>query len=236
MTVTVQVASGENAIMTAFESIDLTKKGINLTCAPISPADFWIGTSEQPQYMMIERKTFDDFLSSLRSGHLQQQRQRMRSELNDGKCAYIGFILEGEPKYRKNSYRQLDGAIENLIFEHRCFVLYSAGTEHTRDIILDICRKIPQYMQGQTVSNEIAPTPLGLKKKQLETDQFAAQILTLIPGLSSKTATALLCEKKTLRAIAETPLTELKDMKISDKRALGAAMAEKLHQWLKEIN
>ena len=184
---------------------------------------------------MIERKTFDDFLSSLRSGHLQQQRQRMRSELDDGKCAYIGFILEGEPKYRKNNYRQLDGAIENLIFQHRCFILYSASPEHTRDIILDICRKIPQYMADGTRSDDHAGGILGLKKKQLDTDHFAAQILSLIPGISVKMAAALLCDKKTLKAIAETPIAELKDIKISEKRALGTAMAEKLHKWLKEI-
>lgn len=91
-------------------------------------------------------------------------------------------------------------------------------------------------MQSQLANNESVTTlPLGLKKKQLETDNFATQILSLIPGLSAKTAVALLAEKKTLKAIAETPLTELKNIRISEKRSLGAAMAEKLHKWLQEI-
>lgn len=226
-----KVASGENAILSAFAEVDMSQKGIELTCSPISPADFWIGTSEKPQFIMIERKTFDDFASSLRSGHLQQQRERMRSELEEQKAAYIGFILEGEPKYRKNQYRQLDGVIENLIFDHRCFVLYSGSATHTRDIVLNICKKLPRYMGDECATKDAMIHIPGLKKKQMDRDAFPTHILSLIPGLSTKTATVLLTQY-TLKQLSAMSIDEMKGLKISEKRALGQAMAEKISTWL----
>ena len=127
----------------------------------ISPADFWIGTKEWPQFIMIERKTFDDFHSSLIDRRLEQQRNRMLEEKWAKKTHFIGFLLEGEPKNRRVTYRKLDGAIENLICKYGCFVLFSQDLNHTRDIVHDLARKTNDYMQIAQ-SDGFAPPPSTL--------------------------------------------------------------------------
>lgn len=218
---------------------------LNFKIADIAPADFWIGTDTQPQFIMIERKTFDDFHHSLVQKRLEEQRKRMVEERTAGKTVYLGFILEGQVRDRRNSYRKLDGAIENLLFKHGAFVLYSADLDHTRSIIEDIVKKVPQYMDGITTNPSVATLPVGLKKKSIGVDEYLVYAISIIPQVSHSTAQkfvqmypSMMSVRDAINLAAEQGVdfeSVVAAIPLSGTRKFGPALAKRLVSYLSKL-
>src|SRR5215203_350875 len=92
--------------------------------------------SDEQCIVIFERKTYADLDSSIISKRHQQQRQRL-IEFKQAKSCKIIYILEG--KILENP--RLRGAVENIVFKHGFYVIPTASSKHTADVLTSLMKK-----------------------------------------------------------------------------------------------
>jgi ERCC4-type nuclease len=152
--------------------------------------------------VIIERKTTQDFLSSMVN-------KRLFSQLNDlNQTKNKLLILEGEDIYEINNINNnaIRGFILSIILKFQIPIVYSKNPEDTAKFISTIANK-----------TEKTETSLHLTKKSLTKNQQLQFILESFPDIGPKTIKILLKEFKTIKNIFDQPIEKLK--KIIGKKA-----------------
>ncbi len=155
----------------------------------------------------IERKTVNDFTSSMKNGHLINQLEELKQYEN--KLLIIEGIDEQElynednhPGMNPNSIR---GFLLSILLKHKIPVIYTKNSEDTAKFIQVISRKKERE------------TPLNITKKSLNKKEQMQFIIEGFPGIGPTTAKKLLKEFKTIQNIINAPQEELK--KVIGKKA-----------------
>ena len=155
----------------------------------------------------IERKTVNDFTSSMKNGHLINQLEELKQYEN--KLLIIEGIDEQElynednhPGMNPNSIR---GFLLSILLKHKIPVIYTKNSEDTAKFIQVISRKKERE------------TPLNITKKSLNKKEQMQFIIESFPGIGPTTAKKLLKEFKTIQNIINAPQEELK--KVIGKKA-----------------
>ncbi len=149
----------------------------------------------------IERKTVDDFLSTL-------FRQDLFTQLKKLKASYDRPILliEGEDLYSTAPSRQaVQGAISSILVDFQIPILYTSNSEETAEYIFRIAYR-EQIQEKRVPSLKTAVKPSSLAEEQLN-------LVSQIPKINRKIATALLREFGTIRSIFNQNQDSLKKVK-----------------------
>jgi ERCC4-type nuclease len=97
---------------------------------------------DKKELVIIERKTMDDFIGSIKSGRYAEQRERLKLFRQGMPEVKIIYLLENrKPSEIRNT---IDGAITNLLLFHNISVIYSDDIPNTVDIIKNMSRKLEE--------------------------------------------------------------------------------------------
>jgi ERCC4-type nuclease len=189
--------------------------------------------------LLIERKTFNDLSSSIIDGRFREQKTRIEQTINDNNK--IMYIIEGIRKTNSNygiKSNILEGAILNLIFNHKFKILNTNNIKDTYETILTIYKKFKKQEYSNIEVNNNNCNLSNLKKSERILNNIFQLQLSVIPGVSNNIAQKI-CDKyncmmdlindynSQIEEINKENL--LVNIQITDKRKLGKALSKKIY-------
>lgn len=180
----------------------LRERGIAVAAEQLPVADYIVSDK-----VAIERKSAEDFVSSLKDGRLFSQAERIREQF---KVAIL--VLEGEPRWKKPSVL---GAKASLA-RHGISVFQVRDIEETATVI--------RLLHGQeNKAGKELRRPKATRKLR-GTDEIAEDALAALPGISTGKAQTLLQHFGSLRGVLCASAEELQEVE-----GIGKKTAESLH-------
>jgi ERCC4-type nuclease len=148
----------------------------------------------------IERKTVNDFVSSMINKRLSRQLEEMQQFEN--KLLIIEGIKEQE-LYSDNSKQGINanairGFLLSILLKHKIPIMFTKDEEDTAKFICVLAKK-----------EEKSESPLNVRKKTLDKNEQLQNVVEAFPGIGPKTAKKLLEEFKTIKNIANSSKEEL---------------------------
>ena len=180
----------------------LENLGVIVTVEQLPVGDYVISDR-----VCIERKTVSDFESSIVSGRLFEQAQRI-SEAYERPI----IIIEGDREEFRMKGAVIGGAIASLYIDYDIHVMTTAGATETAEMI----RHIARHEQDD---RKRRPSVKGVGRAFTES-QFMEKIVGNVPGIGIETSKNLLCHFGSISAIVaaeEKELTEVEN--VGKKRA-----------------
>ncbi|MDE1811006.1 MAG: hypothetical protein KGH66_03125 [Candidatus Micrarchaeota archaeon] len=155
----------------------------------------------------VERKTISDFESSMMSGRLFDQIDRLKRAY-----AFPILILEGEYEDFRLKSKVINGAIASLYIDHGINIMHSHGERNTAEMIAGLAKH-----ESDGKPNE--PSAKGSARSLSQAD-FQEHVVGNLPGVGPKLARALLERFGSIRAIADAGIEELMEVeKVGEKKA-----------------
>ena len=194
--------------------------------------DLWIGVKDeeiQEGSVIAERKTVTDFEASFLDGRYREQRTRLLAYCSEKKAKPF-YIIEGSfdrPQQRLEK-KALWKLLTRLALRYGIGLFFTRSLEETAElgeILLEQWKEDPKVFQGETVS--YAET-LHVTKKDNTSAVVQTMMIAQVPGISVKTAQALLLVHKTFDSVFKATEAELAATQVTETRKLGAAAAKKL--------
>ncbi|MCS7125387.1 MAG: helix-hairpin-helix domain-containing protein [Aigarchaeota archaeon] len=162
----------------------LVKHGVSVRFEVLEVGDYAL-----PGEIVIERKTVNDFISSILDGRLFDQALNL-SQVSP----HPTFIIEGEVRNGLRFFKNENafwGALASLIYDFKISTLFTSSPEDTAKLISVISKRGEER-------KEIWVKP---KKKKLEVSELQISVLTSLPGVGAVTAQRLLKGLGSLREI-----------------------------------
>ncbi len=160
----------------------------------------------------IERKTISDFESSLISGRLFDQIQRLNEAYE-----FPIVLIEGNVEEFKLNIKQIIGAIISIYINYKIEVIFCFSNFETTEVIMSIIKK-----EQQNNNNE--PSLKGSFKAHSD-NQLQEYIIGNLPGIGPKLTKKLLIKFKNIKNLMNANIEEL--IKI-DK--IGKLKAKKIYE------
>lgn len=170
----------------------------------LEQGDFIIRDSNQNILLLVERKTVDDLLASVKDNRYSEQSERYsKLEINNSK---IYYIIEGNiDRYSNNSteYKIFYSCIYSLSFKKGFSILFTKDMFGTINILEQFLSRINKDIDKITKSNESSEnnkskekeeiSSVSLIKKQNITQQnIDSYMLNLVPDIGISTAKEIL--------------------------------------------
>lgn len=165
---------------------------------------------------IVERKTCEDFISSIIDGRLFKQAE----ELKDNFSKPILLIEGGYYEDRMNE-NAIKSAIASIVLDYEIPVIMTRDEEETARTIFWLAKR-EQIISKKGIGIKGRKKPKTLKKLQ-------EHIISGLPGVSSVLSKRILDEFESIKAFANAKESEL--MKIE---GIGKIMAKRLHKLLNE--
>jgi len=197
---------------------------------------------------VIERKTLQDLLSSIKDGRYEEQSHRLihTSGLSPHNIIYI---IEGNmTTLQTDKDKQLIySSITSLNYYKGFSVLRTTGVNDTADLIIGMTRKIEKNnakgVLPHTNCEQITPYANVVKKTKkdnITTENISQIMLCQIPGVSTVTSTAIFAKfgtiKKLITSIAENPdcMNDLSYIQSGKSRKINSSAIKKIKDFLTE--
>ncbi|MEM2089522.1 MAG: ERCC4 domain-containing protein [Candidatus Pacearchaeota archaeon] len=160
----------------------------------------------------IERKTVNDFISSMLSKRLLRQLQELKQY---PKQLLIIEGLEEQELYNDEAARGLHpnairGMLLSILLKFQVPIIFTKDYKDTARFLLVLEKKLSKPEQ------EVS---LKVKKKTNSLQEQQQLVLESFPGIGPKTAKALLKKFKTIKSIINASLEELVKAKLNKKKA-----------------
>jgi ERCC4-type nuclease len=194
--------------------------------------DLWIGVKDeeiQEGSVIAERKTVTDFEASFLDGRYREQRTRLLAYCSEKKAKPF-YIIEGSfdrPQQRLEK-KALWKLLTRLALRYGIGLFFTRSLEETAElseILLEQWKEDPKVFQGETIS--YAET-LHVAKKDNTSHVVQTMMIAQVPGISVKTAQALLSTHKSFEYVFKATEADLAATQVTETRKLGAAAAKKL--------
>jgi crossover junction endonuclease MUS81 len=210
----------------------------------------------QKLFLLIERKTMCDLISSVNDGRYREQKKRLlESNIEREKIMYL---LEGHIDDIPGQMKTLFGMIINTMFRDKLQIIRFEGIEETIYFIKRIVEKLKNNDGTILNTNSINTkaennnleylSTIKLKKKDnLTTSNCSLLQLAQIPGMSLQNAQVIIDKYKSIANLIKSyyEIDEsirhkmLIDLEISisndKKRKLGKVLSERIYQYLFNI-
>jgi len=194
--------------------------------------DLWIGVKGeeiQEGSIIAERKTVTDFESSFLDGRYREQRTRLLAYCSEKKAKPF-YIIEGsfDRTQQRLEKKALWKLLTRLSLRYGIGLFFTKSLEETAElgeILLEQWKEDPKVFQGETVS--YAET-LHVNKKDNTSQVVQTMMIAQVPGISVKTAQALLLTHKTFESVFKATEAELAATQVTETRKFGTAAAKKL--------
>ena len=164
----------------------------------------------------VERKTADDFVSSIVDGRLFQQLE----ELKDNFTKPI-LVIEGNNFRESMNENAIKAAMTSIILDYEIPIIMTKDVEDTSKMIYWLAKR--EQIESQK--------PIGIKgkKKPKDIKKLQEHIISGLPGVSTKISKRILEEFKTIKNFSNA--TEEQLIKID---GIGKALVKKLNKILNE--
>ncbi len=196
--------------------------------------DIWIGLSGEeiaPGGLCIERKEVRDLEASLKDNRYREQRTRLLSY-----CQQTGakplYIIEGDldSLVLKTPKKTLQKVLARLALRYGIPFFQTSDMEDTAKLLQALQE---QYQEDptmfQTPASSVSYTELVSTSRKANRDaNLATAMLQQCTGVSPALATALLSEFQGLPKLIQATEKEIANVKVTDKRRVGPAIAKKL--------
>ena len=235
----------ENKLIDLFEknNIEFVKKQLDI-------GDIILEKNDEIN-LLIERKTIQDLISSIKDGRYKEQKTRILSKINIDNVLYL---IEGRVDNLKYDEKVVFGSITNMIFRDNIKLINTGNIKQSYDLILNLKKK---FIEGtfEAKQNLNYNEFIKLNKKENITNElFNIQVLSNIPGVSIKMAEVILQEVKSVKELIikynksvielekdcinfEKENEELlKDIKYSEKRKVGKIISKRIYDFLYKNN
>lgn len=150
--------------------------------------------SDNNDILLIERKTVNDLMASIKDGRHREQKLRLLKKQNEG--CNIFYLIEGSILYNKNK-DTLYSAILNTLMRDNIKVIFTGLIEETVSFLIKIETKLDFYKNqgnngGNNVENNKYLNTIKTCKKENLTKEICFQaMLKQIPGISSLCAESI---------------------------------------------
>jgi ERCC4-type nuclease len=173
--------------------------------------DVYVKTDEDKDILIIERKTLNDLLSSIKDGRYNEQSYRLTHSSGFPPHSVI-YIIEGSMNQVKSVLERkiIYSALASLNFFKGFSVIRTGSMAETAEYIIWMCDKIernllkgvfPYYLQPsvETRENLLTEAPQNyctvvkkVKKENVTPENIGEIVLCQIPGISSTTAISIM--------------------------------------------
>ena len=208
-----------------------------LTTRNLPVGDIWIGLSGEDVTVggiVAERKSVADLEASILDGRYREQKARLLTYCQQRGARPL-YIIEGSldriaGKFTEDVLRK---------FLNRLQLRYGVPVIHTDslDSTASLCKiLLEQFVKDPTVfvledgAQKVYSHTVTVSKKENREDpkEFASLVLQQCPGLSAPMADAILLKFPTITEVIGAEEGELANIKVSEKRKLGPAVAKRL--------
>lgn len=214
---------------------------INIETCNLPVGDIHILLHSSP-ILIIERKTHDDLIASIKDSRYREQKQRM-VEAYGVDC--IVYLIESALGWPENEMAK--GAIINTLFRDNIRVVVVKDTVQTCKFIVDVSKRLmkdpSKYLKcsepkaSTDYLDAIIPVANAAKRRDmLDATTFAMLSLSLIPGVSKTIAKAVvhICGDTLGAVVSNFDPNTIKDIKLPSGKRIGPKVAERIAQFLTE--
>ena len=230
----IEIDNREPAIIKEYfsKSINSSNNLIKIRLKNLEQGDFIISDNDENILLIIERKTINDLLSSVKDSRYTEQSERY-SQL-DVPSNKIIYIIEGNFKnFQKDSveFKTIYSCIFSLNYNKGFSILFTDSVDST-------CTIIEEYL-NRLIENKISSKfKLNLVKKQIITkENIDSYMLNLVPGIGLQTAKQILnnYDGKIYNLISEIEKNEdtLKNIKIKNRK-ISSKVIDNIKEYLKK--
>ncbi len=200
--------------------------------------DIHIGRQENGNpVLLIERKTYADFQSSIMDGRYREQRGRLLAAAQE-LGSKVAYILEGSPSMLRGSMTEssIQKLVSRLFFKHGIPVFRSssvAGTANLVEMLHSQWIEDKTAFQSEGVAQRAADGIHVVKKNNTEdSGVFGTSLLCLVPGVSVRIAEAWLAAcNGSAGAVLRADQKTLADIKIGTRRVGDAVATRAINIW-----
>ena len=171
----------------------INSKGARIVVKQLTVADYIVSDR-----VAIERKTREDFESSLINGRLFYQISKLKS-LYDRPVV----LIEGNSPFERIDDRAILGALASLISDNEVSVIFTKDKERTAEIIFAFARH-EQIIRKRYVKEFKA-------KKRIEEEKIKQAMIESVYGIGPKTAETLLKRFSTIEKMAKASKADLQE-------------------------
>ena len=179
---------------------NLFSENINIEYKNLDIGDYLI-EKDQDNSIIVERKTIEDYASSIRDGRNREQKKRIKSIYPNNRILYI---LEGDLNKNNKSYKfnkvgpyTIISSIVNTMLRDNIFVMHTSNKEETIFFLEKLYKKLDK--QGLSFidkksdyTTDIVQTIDKKKNKNIDKETCNLMMLCNIPKVSIKTAERIL--------------------------------------------
>jgi crossover junction endonuclease MUS81 len=196
---------------------------------------------KRTKLLIIERKTVNDLMASIKDGRHREQKMRLLKKQADG--VHIYYLIEGNLAYHK-SKDTLYSSILNTMMRDNIKIIFTRNIEETITYLLkfssklDFCKKVCSE-ENKSKTNYL-DTIKSCKKDNLTKIICYQAMLKQIPGVSTNCAESISLIYPTMNDLL-TKYNELNDEDekkyllaniMIKKRKFGKKLSEKIYEFL----
>lgn len=194
------------------------------------------GLGMQGPALIMERKTFADFQSSIMDGRYREQRGRLLAAAQET-GSKVAYILEGSPASLRGTMTEASilKLVSRLQFKHGIPVFKTASVAATADlveILFSQWTEDPAAFVAESAAQRATDGIHVVKKNNTEDPTiFGTSLLCLVPGVSVRIAEAWLGALATAGAVIKADQKALADIKIGNRRVGDAVAGRAIAIW-----
>jgi Fanconi anemia group M protein len=174
--------------------------------AQLQPQELEVGDYLLSNRLVVERKSYSDFLSSIIDGRLFQKtspgQDSQLARLAQQKFPLLLIQIESDATSRQINVNSIMGAMSSIILDFRIPIVFTQSDVETAALLFQLAKR----EQSDTLVNIILPS---ISKKEQNIKEIQLFMLATIPGINKTKANNLLSTFKTIKAIVEADLEEL---------------------------
>lgn len=182
----------------------------------VKPVSLKVGDFICSDRVCVERKTGDDFVSSIIDGRLFRQAE----ELKDNFSKPV-IIIEGNNHRENMNENAIKAALASIVLDYDIPVIMTRHEEETAKTIFWFAKREQMESKRRIVIN-------GKKKPKMFKD-FQERVVSGLPGVSAVLSKRILERFKTIKEFANAD-----ESKISEVKGIGKNRAKNLHKVLNE--
>lgn len=242
MTIKILIDSREKALIQVFQMKDIHFETGNLDIGDIHLIYEW---NDNKYETILERKTINDLLASIKDGRYKEQKIRLMSYRQENSNCSIHYILEEQiPNNHLKS--TVLGSIINSMLRDNISIFKTSNIMDTYEYIEKMIKNLPDCIQDRIKSiNEpikYVECVKSKKKENITPENFFYHLLMTIPGVSATIAQSLVQQYPDLYSLfveyqsldnEDEKMNYLGDHKVNQKRI--GKLSNTIYQYLSAL-
>ena len=163
--------------------------------------DFQIIDNSNNALLIVERKSYDDLISSIKDGRYSEQSFRLNEYPLDNHKIY--YLIEGDTcnfiyKNNQSQVKMLFSSIFSLSFIKEFSIIKSNGWLESCEFVIRFFEKMENLKIINSENKQYISVIKSCKKSNITKDNINEVMLMQIPGISSTISSQLMIEYKTI--------------------------------------